>query len=175
MKKLLNKVFLLVVLLLINSSNIVASKETEKELSSIQLYKKTIILPGEGEFALEIYESINDTLIVELRRYKNLIQKAITIGNASIKDELIQKVNLDGKGGKEYFLTVYDRSSTYGHQTNIIIWKEGIWWNMLCAPFERGFIEDRNKDGIFEIINYYPNEKIYNFHRGLFIEYKGTN
>ena len=147
--------------------------ESGKGAAQNTLYGKTISLPGEeDEYILKIYESSNGTLTLELYYDEDTLQKAMTIGNAATKDEMIQKVNLDGEGENEYFITAYDRSSTYGAQTNIIIWERRLWWNMTCAPFERGFAEDRNKDGIYEIIEYYPEEKVYNFCNGLFIEQK---
>jgi hypothetical protein len=41
---------------------------------------------------------------------------------------------------------------------------------MIIAPFQRGFIEDRNSDGVHEIVEYYPEEKVYRFSDGEFIE-----
>jgi hypothetical protein len=131
------------------------------------LYSKTI--PLSDNCVLKINESPNQSLTIGLYQYGNLT-KSISIGNANTKDELIVPTRFDSKGGKYYFITAYDRSSTYGAQTNIVLWENGATWEMISAPFIRGFLEDRDKDGVFEIVERYPKDRVFAFDNGLFVE-----
>jgi len=155
-------VTLLLIILIVLFSNIKTIAVT-----SDSLYQNEINL--KNSYLLEIKER-NDIVRIVLYKNKNLI-KGIDIGNAGIRDDLIKQVELDGnrENGKEIFITVYDKDSTYGAQTNIVLWKQGIHWNMQSAPFLRGFIIDVNQDDIFEIVDYYPEKNIYIFRDGLFI------
>ena len=162
--------FSLTILFLLGSNTVLA--EQKDTLPENKLYSKKIKLST--DYILTVHENQDGSITLDLSQY--YLIKSIKIGNAAIKNELIKKVNLDRDNKDEYFITVYDRSSTYGAQTNIILWDEGAGWDMLCAPFKRGFIEDENKDGIYEIVDKsevvdgYPVKKIYHFHKGFFIQ-----
>jgi hypothetical protein len=51
-----------------------------------------------------------------------------------------------------------------------IVWYGYDSWNITKLPFQRTFIEDRNGDGIFELIEYYhsanKNGDVYKFDKG---------
>jgi hypothetical protein len=100
----------------------------------------------------------------------NIPLKSFTVKNAEMRSEDMEKAHFDSEGGEYYFLTACDQNSTYGAQTNIVVWKSGVAWDMIIAPFQRGFIEDRNSDGVHEIVESYPEEKVYRFSDGEFIE-----
>lgn len=134
--------------------------------NSSEPYSKVIELSN--DYSLKINESKDNTLVFELF-YKKSVKKTAVVKNASTKDDLIKKVVLSSKDNIDYFITAYDKTSTFGAQTNVIVWKVGAKWSMVVAPFTRGFVEDRDKDGIYEIVDYYPAEKIYSFKNGAFI------
>lgn len=137
-----------------------------KTLSNDELFQKDINLTN--SYKLSIQEEEND--FVSLTLYQsNKIIKGLIIGDAGIKNELIQKVELDGDYDKEYFISVYYKGSTFGAMKNIILWKKGIHWYMHDTPFARGFVEDVDNNGIYEIVNYYPEKDIYIFKDGLLI------
>ncbi|MBN1115309.1 MAG: hypothetical protein JXA66_08205 [Oligoflexia bacterium] len=94
----------------------------------------------------------------------------LPVKNASVNDELIKKISLTGKNSEDYFITAYDKTSTFGAQTNIVVYENGTSWSVIKAPFKRGLAEDRNNDGVYEVVDYYPVEKIYLFENGVFRE-----
>lgn len=135
-----------------------------------EAYKKTITLSN--DYFLKIVESIEkETVTVHLIHNEKVV-KSIVVDNASLDDDNVQRVNLDGSGELDYFLTAYDRSSTYGGQTNIIVWNSGRIWDMCEGPFQRGFAEDRNHDGITEVVEYYREEMVHIFIDGSFYPVK---
>jgi hypothetical protein len=90
-----------------------------------------------------------------------------------VKDSVIVKpYKLSNGIFKEYVIQTYDLGSTYGAQSLIIIWFDGDEWRVTRDIFQRAFIEDRNKDGIYEIVEYYhsKNKKgdVYRFTDGNF-------
>lgn len=133
---------------------------------SSDLYHQQIKL--NHSYQIDISEIDAGVIEVKLSKNNKLINK-ITLDNAGIKKELVENINIDNYGECDYFITVYNLGSTYGAQTNIIVWDNGMQWNMICLPFERGFAEDRNEDNIYEIVNYYPEETVYSFNNGLLI------
>lgn len=123
---------------------------------------------------LHVHEDGGGAVIVGLRcegRGRNPMTTAysVKIGNAGIDEEGFQKVTLDGNVAA-YFITAWDRSSSFGAQTNVVVWKSNKQWRMVKAPFTRGFAEDRDKDGIVELVDYYPDESVYRFKDGAFIK-----
>ncbi len=43
------------------------------------------------------------------------------------------------------------------------------------TPFVRGFAQDRNKDGIVELVDYDPSEMVFAFRDGKFIKVSGKH
>lgn len=66
----------------------------------------------------------------------------------------IRKVNMDTDSTPEYIVECSVMGSTYGAFYNFIIWFQDDFWYITKIPFDRAFIEDKNSDGIYEIINY---------------------
>ena len=98
--------------------------------------------------------------------------KTITVPNSSTDQRLVKKLNLNGVGNLDYFIIAYDLTSTFGAETDIIVWDNGTVWDMCKAPFISGSPEDRNADGIYEMIDTYPEEKCYFFDNGTFYPIK---
>jgi hypothetical protein len=109
--------------------------------------------------------------VVVLLRCAGKEDNEVRVQWAGIRDEDVQRVIFKG-GISAYFITAWDRSSTYGAQTNVVVWKGKKGWRIVKAPFVRGFVEDANKDGVYEIIDYYPKEVTYSFKDGKFPEVK---
>lgn len=151
---------LLLILILLGANVGLTGKE--------RLFSKDIVL--DNDCVLKVRETIAEAVSIKLFCTGRLVQRA-GIPSADIRDENIQKVIFTGNV-QAYFLTAWDRYSTYGAQTNVIIWKCANKWALVEAPFTRGFAEDRDKDGVFELIDYYPTERMFRFDNGRFIEIK---
>lgn len=132
-------------------------------LFAATLFHKTIVLTN--HFKLVIVELGNDSLTLTLFQSKHA-KKNILVENASTNASLIQKEKVCNSGESIYFITAYDRDSTYGAQTSIIVWQSGSVWKMVKAPFARGSLKDTGRLGIYEIIDDYPKKKTYCFHDG---------
>jgi len=124
-------------------------------------------------FRLVITDIAERDLVLSLEKPGRMTQK-ITVENANIAPELIEEVELVKGEGKLYFLTAFDRSSTYGAQTSILLWKSDNRWQMTQAPYIRAEVEDPDGDGIFEIVETYPTRKSYAFSKGRFSAIEAT-
>jgi len=69
-----------------------------------------------------------------------------------------------------YFITAWDRGSTFGAQTNVVVWKSGTGWSLVTTPFLRGFVEDKELTGRYDLVDTFPEEKHYQFEQGRFIQ-----
>ena len=123
-----------------------------------------------NNFQLNIKETEDYSLTLTLSQ-ANKIKETLTIENANTKMKLIQKEKLCKACEYIYFITAYDRSSTYGSQTNIIVWQSNQIWKIFKAPFERGFLE-KSSNGEYKIIEYLPKKTTYHFQQGKLIEVK---
>ncbi len=129
--------------------------------------KPLIDMPLEHGFRLVIREVLQSDLVLSLEKPGRMTQ-SITVENANIAKELIEEVVLVKGEEKLYFLTAFDRSSTYGAQTSILLWQNKGRWQMTEAPYVRAVVEDLDGDGIFEIVETYLKKKSYSFSKGLF-------
>jgi hypothetical protein len=136
-----------------------------------RLFSKDILL-GDG-CTLKVRETKSEAVSIKLFCADRLVKKS-EIPWAGIREDNIQKVTLRGNI-QVYFITAWDRSSTYGAQTNIVVWKAQDKWSFVEAPFERGFVVDKDKKGVFDLIDYYQTEKVYRFDNGRFIEINKKN
>lgn len=89
------------------------------------------------------------------------------------EDGCIKRLNLQSSSSNyQLVLFTYDLGSTFGRQALFVIWKDDD-WNIVKSNFSRPFLEDRNGDGIFEIIEYYqssnPDGDVYYFENGNFL------
>ncbi|HAA21814.1 MAG TPA: hypothetical protein DCR93_36460 [Cytophagales bacterium] len=93
-----------------------------------------------------------------------------TIGNAMIRDEWIQRVELDtANEDQEIVITIPDASSTYGALNGIVIYKYS-WWNFFIIPSDLFEIEDTDDDGIHEIVLSRREQKSYTLQSGILVE-----
>lgn len=143
--------------------------ELRKSITSDKkFYKKQISLTN--NYSIRLFELENNMFEVELYYKDSKIHSNEFFGYLT-NDTLIKKVNLDSDSGLEYCITLYNIGSTYGSQTNIIVWDNDDTWDYCVAPFEKGEVEDRNNDGIYEIVEYYSKygkEGVYSFDKGYF-------
>lgn len=124
------------------NSELKATSNTNKK------FLKTITLSN--SFVLKIFETRDERLWIDLRKKESRV-KAISIGYSSSRDELIVPTNLDSKGGKYYFITTYHRGGW--SSKNIIAWENKDHWDIILVPFDNCSLEDRDNDGVFDIID----------------------
>ncbi len=143
-----------------------------QNLSAGSLFDLTLTLTNDFQF--NIQENENYSLRLTLSQ-GNKIQERLIIENANTKLKLIQKEKLCKDCKYIYFITAYDRSSTYGAQTNIILWQLNQTWKVFKTPFARGSLE-KNSNGEYEIIERwpYPKKTTYHFEQGKLIEIKSS-
>ncbi len=158
------KILILGIIIFISGCSLSATQE-----ESWIYYSKIMRLTN--SYVLKIEESTYGILTFDLFQNSILI-KSIPIENSTMNDEMIELTHFDSKGGKYYFITAYDRSSTYGATSNIVVWESGSHWDMILTPCVYGRIEDRDNDGVFEIIDEFSSERIYKFENGVFSEYE---
>ncbi len=101
--------------------------------------------------------------------------QAVMFSDITRKPKLIFDLQLDDTiQEKEYVIKSFDKGSTYGKQSLFIIWYDNYTWRVTRDIFQRAMIEDRNKDGIYEMVEYdnASNEKgkVYHFRNGNFLE-----
>lgn len=143
---------------------------------SIQIRNEEITLKTENNTILRIHiyqDSLKNLYINVYDKDGHSYGSASVMFSDVVKDAVIVKpYNLSNGICKEYVIQTYDLGSTYGAQSIIIIWFDGDDWRVTRDFFQRAFIEDRDKDGIYEIVEYYhsKNKKgdIYRFKRGNF-------
>ena len=148
---------------------------TNVALGSDEAFSKKITLDEEGAVTLSIVENTDEQNVsVILESLDGMLRQVSVIEGASMRAENIQQARFNSQS-KAYFLTAWNRGSTYGHQTNIIVWyrAETKDWAMIVAPFYRGELVDMNKDGMHEIANgpIRPTDKtvFYRFDNGKFV------
>jgi len=144
-----------------------------QNLSAGSLFDLTLTLTNDFQF--NIQENENYSLRLTLSQ-GNKIQERLIIENANTNMKLIQKEKLCKDCKYIYFITAYDRSSTYGAQTNIILWQLNQTWKVFKTPFARGFLK-KNSNGEYEITERwpYPKKTTYHFEQGKLIEIKSSN
>ncbi len=143
-----------------------------QNLSAGSLFNTTLVLTNDFQF--NIQENKNHSLILTLSQ-GNKIQERLIIENANTKLKYIQKEKLCKECKGIYFITAYDRSSTYGAQTSIILWQLNQTWKVFKAPFTRASLEKTINDE-YKIIEHwpYPKKTIYHFEQGKLIEIKSS-
>lgn len=129
---------------------------------------------GEGT-ALSISDNADRTLTVTLLT-DGRISEAYTLGNAITDEASIIQVKLCADCHNAYYIPAFDRSSTYGATTGIVVWKDS-WWRLSVLPFSTAQIEDTDGDGISEIVDYERGggqgpKTVYSFDYGLLVKRK---
>ncbi len=129
---------------------------------------------GEGT-TLRVGDSADRTLTVTLLT-DGQINEAYTLANAMTDDASIIQVKLCADCQNAYYIPAFDRSSTYGATTGIVVWKDS-WWRLSVLPFSTAQIEDTDGDGVSEIVDYERGggqgpKTVYNFDYGLLVKRK---
>ncbi len=129
---------------------------------------------GEGT-TLRVGDSADRTLTVTLLT-DGQISEAYTLANAMTDDASIIQVKLCADCQNAYYIPAFDRTSTYGATTGIVVWKDS-WWRLSVLPFSTAQIEDIDGDGISEIVDYERGggqgaKTIYSFDYGLLVKRK---
>jgi hypothetical protein len=103
--------------------------------------------------SLKVIEQENLSTSVEINVYKQ-VYKLVTIENAAISK--VQKIKLCEGCKESYFISLYDRSSTYGSTTGIVAWQNRSGnWSLMTLPFRVAGVVDDNKDGVFKLVDWY--------------------
>ncbi|XZF15200.1 hypothetical protein ACTHGU_03615 [Chitinophagaceae bacterium MMS25-I14] len=125
---------------------------------------------GKFLFKLHIYQDSLYNLFIETFDKKNYVYGTAAVMFSDIDKKLTGFCNLSNGAYKEYVISTYDKGSTYGAKSNIIIWYSDNLWHVTRDNFKRAFIKDVNKDGVFEIVDYFGEKKtVYHFDNGNFI------
>ena len=129
--------------------------------------KKTIDLGDDTR--LSIVESNDRSLTVSITS-GGQITESYTVGNAAVDAAEITRQKFCKDCVPAYFIPAYDRTSTYGATTGIVIWNPA-WWRLSILPLTRPMVADKNGDGISEIVDHevidgQPKETVYRFDRG---------
>jgi hypothetical protein len=88
--------------------------------------------------------------VVEIVFGQRVVQ-SYEIGNALVEKVSINAVHLDpGHAQTEYLVRIPDRSSTFGAEKGIIVYRLQ-WWEFLLVPDDRFQVEDIDGDGFAEL------------------------
>ncbi len=88
--------------------------------------------------------------VVEIVFGERVVQ-SYEIANALMEKVSINAVHLDsGRAETEYLVRIPDRSSTFGAEKGIIVYRLQ-WWEFLLVPDDRFRLEDVDGDGIAEL------------------------
>lgn len=129
--------------------------------------KKTIDLGDDTR--LSIAEGNDRSLTVSITS-GGQVTESYTVGNAAVDPAEIKRQKFCQDCVPAYFIPAYDRTSTYGATTGIVVWNPA-WWRLSILPLTRPMAEDKNGDGISEIVDHevvdgQPRETVYRFDRG---------
>lgn len=147
------KKILTVILILLAAAPCYAKEEAQK----------TILL--NGQFYLKVVEQPDLSTVVSITSDERTYHMA-TVENAAVSQ--VKKVRFCRSCPESCFIALYDRSSTYGATTGIIAWqgREGGWY-LQVLPFSIAGIEDKDNDGVFELVDRYSEKMKYKFRYGL--------
>ncbi|MCP4382822.1 MAG: hypothetical protein GY798_15615 [Hyphomicrobiales bacterium] len=112
--------------------------------------KEMSIQLGGDEAARIATDEAAVTLTVTLT-YNDRMTTALTIANASFTPQDVKPVILCRQCEPTYFIAAWDRSSTYGATTGLVLWKRG-WWNIAVLPMSVAGIEGPDKNGVSVLI-----------------------
>jgi hypothetical protein len=98
------------------------------------------------------------------------IVKRYTVGNGWFEKGFMTAVNLDpSSNDPEYLVRVPDRTSTYGAEFGIIVYRLR-WWEFLLIPDDRFSVEDIDGDGLLEVTCQRIQTKSYSLFQGVLHE-----
>ena len=76
------------------------------------------------------------------------LQESVTLGNADVKPDQIKTYKFCSSCSPAYFVPVFDRTSTYGATTGIIVWQGG-WWSLTVLPLSVAGVAGPDKHGAY--------------------------
>ncbi|MDJ1495066.1 hypothetical protein QNI19_19160 [Cytophagaceae bacterium DM2B3-1] len=126
-------------------------------------------------------DSLYNLFIAAYDKHRNVYgSQAVMFSDVIRQPTLITAVQLDNTTKeKEFVIKSFNKGSTYGAQSLFIIWTDDYTWYVTRDIFQRdifqrAMLEDRNKDGVYEIVEYYGSSnkkgKVYRFRNGGFQE-----
>ncbi len=134
-------------------------------------FEKVIDL-GEGE-QLRISDNADSVLTLTLTSDGQL-SESYSLANASTDEDSITQHKFCAECEPAFFVPAYDRSSTYGATTGIVVWNNP-WWRLSILPLSRADAEDSDGDGVSEIVDYtvvdqQERKTIYRFDNGFLVK-----
>lgn len=129
------------------------------------------------DLKVQVYTDKSQNLLIKVFELKgDYLAGASGIGNSSLqglqKNKVVERCELMENEYPEFVIGTYDVSSTYGAEALFVIWCDGYGWNICKAPFQSAVLDDRNKDGVMEIVERYNSEDkkgdVYRFKDGCF-------
>lgn len=158
---------------------IVKSEEKNHLEAKDSILIDSLLLAGNIDgLRLEISSDKHGNLLIAIFNEGDYLWGAEGAGNSSLVNEkpnpLIRECEIISNKKKEYVLESYVNGSTYGAGNIFIIWNDGIDWQIDKTPFQRAFLEDRDGDGVLEIVEYFNSKTedgdVYEFANGCFMK-----
>lgn len=146
--------------------------ENKRNINDCQykyVYDSIISLDNDELLRIQLRKDCNSNILIELFGKNNFLWDVSGIGMSDIVagEKPIKAANLDNDKQPEYIIDTYVHGSTYGAGTLFIVWLTGREAHISHLYFDRAFIEDVDKNGIYEIVDYSEGIKnIYSFYRG---------
>jgi len=161
-------------MLAISICNIALSQVESFKLNSFySLYTAT-----KDSIIVKYFSDKNNNLLMTLEDSTRFLLGAVGLGNSNIflSDTCVRAVRLNHTKINSYVIETYVRGSTYGAKNIITIWYSKGTWNITrVGNYSRIFIEDRDKDGVFEFVEYYLSKKksgdVYKFENGCLVPF----
>lgn len=153
----------------------VKNKKNITECQYQYVYDSIISLDDDELLRIQLQKDCNSNILIELFGKNDFLWDASGIGMSDIVtgENPIKTVNLDNDKQPEYIIDTYVYGSTYGAGTLFIVWLTGREAHISHLYFDRAFIEDVDKNGIYEIVDYSEGIKnIYSFYKGELILFK---
>ena len=109
----------------------------------------TVSLGSDYELQVRTDE-VAGTLTAVVSYGGDLVQ-SVTIGNASYNPDEIAAVVLCEGCDQSYYIGAWDRSSTYGATTGLVVWSDGGWWRISILPLSVAGIDGPGPQGVFTL------------------------
>ncbi len=114
---------------------------------------KTVKLDADYEVVITTDDSLG-TATVTLSQYGKLLDQ-LTVGNAAVESGDIRWAKLCKTCGRSLYIPLYDRSSTYGATTGVVVWGGGNWW-LSILPLMVPQLAKTSTPGVFDVIETLP-------------------
>lgn len=121
-------------------------------------------------YHLRLSTSMDDYAKVELF-WETEMQEALILAHTNFEPQPIQHYKFCPTCSASLVLLLYDRSSTYGASTVIVVDRASGWWELQKLPFDRPEIADLDHDGVYEISDL-RHQKHYHLEQGLLVPFE---